>query len=245
MADENRASIVTMPPELFVETCKNLSPIDLVSLSQVNRRFRGFLCTFDSSSSEAIWRASRLIMLPDLQLPPPPNMNERSYVQLANLENGCQFCKEKNRQHVKVYWEFQVRSCEPCINERTISEAELKVKWAYSEKLLRTMSYMGIPRLFDSASGRRYWLPGIDDDAAEYMAIQDKNRRLLWTLRRELNRTDIMIDVGNRACEEAKKEKMANVIIASRDRIVYFRQRFQHEVGELITELEMKYRLEK
>ncbi|KAF0348686.1 f-box domain contaning protein [Gigaspora margarita] len=113
----------TIPPEMFINICQYLPPVDLLSLARVCKRFNGFLSTEHSITTQEIWRASRAEYLPFLQMPPPDGMSERQYIRLV-FERGCQFCgKGKIR---KVYWEYNVRSCEQCLKERTIRQDEIQ-----------------------------------------------------------------------------------------------------------------------
>ncbi|RIA84682.1 hypothetical protein C1645_831904 [Glomus cerebriforme] len=118
-----RCIFIILPPEMFINICQNLPPVDLLSLARVCKRFNGFLSAEHSMTTQEIWKASREKFLQFLQMPPPTGMTERQYVRLV-LERGCQFCgKTKIR---KVYWEFLVRCCEDCLKERTLRQEEIR-----------------------------------------------------------------------------------------------------------------------
>ncbi len=109
---------ITIPPEIFIKICEHLPPLDLLMLTGVCRRFRGFLCSPESSITQDIWRTSRVNFLPSLQLPPPEGMYEEEYIRFGKLLTRCQFCL--TRKTVKVYWQFRVRCCQECLMKNTI-----------------------------------------------------------------------------------------------------------------------------
>lgn len=117
----HEAIAITIPPEIFIKICEHLPPEDLLSLTGVCRRFRGFLCSPQSTITQDIWRTSRLSFLPGLQLPPPEGMYEEEYIRFGKLLTRCQYCK--SRKMVKVYWQFQVRCCQECLLKNTTAIA--------------------------------------------------------------------------------------------------------------------------
>src|ERR1043166_4157883 len=99
------ALIVKLPPELFSKFCSFLPPADLFTLSQVCRKFRGYLCAPNSFSTQQIWKRSRIQFMPGEEcMLPPEGMSEESYVELLLVERGCQVCKRS--KECKIYWEF-------------------------------------------------------------------------------------------------------------------------------------------
>ncbi|CAB4410888.1 unnamed protein product [Rhizophagus irregularis] len=108
-----------IPPEIFAKFCTFLSPNDLFTLSQVCRKFRGYLYAPNSFSTQQIWKISRLQFMPKEGMPPPEGMSEEKYVRLLITERGCQICKKT--KECKIYWEFEVRCCEKCFLEKTSS----------------------------------------------------------------------------------------------------------------------------
>ncbi|CAG8706863.1 3777_t:CDS:2, partial [Racocetra fulgida] len=74
-ASTNVPIAITIPPEIFIKICEHLPPFDLLSLTGVCKRFRGFLCSPESLITQDIWRTSRICFLPGLQLPPPDGMH--------------------------------------------------------------------------------------------------------------------------------------------------------------------------
>ncbi|RGB41611.1 hypothetical protein C1646_810567 [Rhizophagus diaphanus] len=108
-----------IPPEIFTKFCTFLSPNDLFTLSQVCRKFRGYLYAPNSFSTQQIWKTSRLQFMPKEDMPPPEGMSEEKYVRLLITERGCQICKKT--KECKIYWEFEVRCCEKCFLKKTSS----------------------------------------------------------------------------------------------------------------------------
>ncbi|PKC13476.1 hypothetical protein RhiirA5_351548 [Rhizophagus irregularis] len=106
-----------IPPEIFINICQYLPPIDLISLARVSKQFHGYLCSTDSFTTKEIWKNSRITFLPFVQMPPPEGMTELQYVKFIS-ERGCQFCGKPRIR--KIYWAFLVRCCKKCLEDRTI-----------------------------------------------------------------------------------------------------------------------------
>src|SRR6266496_2360068 len=111
-------SVISLPSELFAEFCTFLPPADLLSLSQVCRKFRGYLCAPNSLTTQQIWKESRLKFTPKEDMPPPEGMSEEKYAELLITERGCQICKRSKK--CEIYWEFAIRCCEKCHSNKTI-----------------------------------------------------------------------------------------------------------------------------
>ncbi|GBB83605.1 hypothetical protein RclHR1_01030020 [Rhizophagus clarus] len=114
---QGRCLATQIPPEIFINICQDLPPIDLLSLARVCKKFYLYLCSTNSTTTQEIWKNSRLTFLPFVQMPPPEGMSELQYVKLVT-ERGCQFCKKARIR--KVYWAFLVRCCRKCLEDRTI-----------------------------------------------------------------------------------------------------------------------------
>jgi hypothetical protein len=106
------------PPEIFIKICSFLPPVDLFTLSQVCRKFRGYLCAPNSFATQQIWKESRLKFIPKEKFPPPKGMSEEEYVKLLMTERGCQICKRI--KVCEIYWEFAIRCCATCFREKTV-----------------------------------------------------------------------------------------------------------------------------
>ncbi|EXX79849.1 hypothetical protein RirG_001650 [Rhizophagus irregularis DAOM 197198w] len=106
-----------IPIDIFIEICYHLPPTSLFSLMCVCKQFRFWLNSSVSYITQDIWRTSRMKYLERIKLRPPVGMDELSYIKLAMLEHGCQFCGTKD-ETPKVYWAFRVRCCLACLKKR-------------------------------------------------------------------------------------------------------------------------------
>src|SRR5581483_10642906 len=111
-----QSSITSLPPELFAEFCTFLPPADLFTLSQVCRKFRGYLCAPNSFSTQRIWKKSSLQFT--ISEPPPKGMDEKIYIELL-MTKGCQICKQI--KECEIYWEFEIRCCKKCFLKKTVT----------------------------------------------------------------------------------------------------------------------------
>ena len=108
---------INLPPaEIFIEICSFLPPTDLFTLSQVCRKFRGYLCALNSFSTQQIWKKSRLQFTK--RNSPPKGMEEKKYIELL-MTKGCQICKRV--KECKIYWEFEIRCCKRCFLKKTVT----------------------------------------------------------------------------------------------------------------------------
>ncbi|CAG8502951.1 17539_t:CDS:1 [Acaulospora colombiana] len=110
--------VLSLPDELLTEICERLSPEDLYSLSTVCKSLRSFLWSSSSMVTQQIWRNSRKAFYPQYKSPPLKDMSEQQYIFLVVLAKKCQFCEESDKKKLKKYWEFQVYSCEKCLERR-------------------------------------------------------------------------------------------------------------------------------
>ncbi|CAG8506604.1 14904_t:CDS:2 [Cetraspora pellucida] len=117
--NQKTIKITDLPLEIFIEICNHLPPTALFSMMCVCKQFHYWLNSTTSYITREIWRVSRLRFLEYLQLAPPKSMDEVSYIKLAMLHKGCQFCLSK-RETPKVFWAFRVRSCRKCLEQRII-----------------------------------------------------------------------------------------------------------------------------
>ncbi|RIA86025.1 hypothetical protein C1645_741142 [Glomus cerebriforme] len=141
--------ITNFPPELFAEICSFLPPSDLFNLSQVCRKFYGYLCDPNSFTTQQIWKKSRLHFVPKEDIPRPEGMGETKYAELLMIEQGCQVCKQVMR--CKIYWDFEVRCCKECFFKKTVTELD-----NYPKELFDIMPYV----IYDNE--RYYWIEQID-----------------------------------------------------------------------------------
>ncbi|CAG8665190.1 9939_t:CDS:2 [Funneliformis mosseae] len=145
-----------IPTEIIIEICLHLTPNDLYSLSSVCRKYRSLLWS-TTTTTQDIWRLSRLSFVPNLTLPPPflhtynkeplKRMSEQQYIWLMTLCEKCHFCDQTNKMELTMYWEGKFYSCVKCLTKRVISGETLKSKWKVPEKLLQCLQEL--PKSFD------------------------------------------------------------------------------------------------
>ncbi|GES88655.1 hypothetical protein GLOIN_2v346406 [Rhizophagus clarus] len=164
-----KKNLTDIPNEIFVQICANLPPSDLFSLTLVCKKLKGLLCSPGSKETQAIWRNSRLRFMRFLQYPPPSNLDEKSYIVLKQMDKGCQFCNEKN--FVKVYWEFRVRCCESCLDEKTMSRDRLYIDGDIPSVIFKTL-----PHIFRDAS-QIYWTNDVIKASYEYFNLPDEEKQ--------------------------------------------------------------------
>ncbi|CAG8522973.1 26907_t:CDS:2 [Dentiscutata erythropus] len=202
---------------MFINICQYLPPKDLLSLAQVCKLFNRYLCSENSTTTQEIWRTSRIEFLPFLQMPPPECMNERQYVKLV-LERGCQFCKKPKIR--KVYFEFLVRCCEDCLKSRTIRQDQIEDIMPEFPNFYEIIS--GLPfipswsrRDWDSDTEKNpsslYWKADVIETIAEYKSIPDDPPTLRedWLKQRQKEGDEKMKDIIERKkeCNKGLREK--------------------------------------
>ncbi len=116
-----------IPSEILIEICSHLTPSELYSFSSVCKKYRSLLWSI-STTTQDIWRLSRLRFIPNLTLPPPllrttdkeppERMSEQQYIWLMILCKKCQFCDQKNKSELTMYWEGKIYCCRKCLNKR-------------------------------------------------------------------------------------------------------------------------------
>ncbi|CAG8665653.1 1766_t:CDS:2 [Funneliformis mosseae] len=159
--------ITKLPPEIFAKICDNLSPENLLNLSKVCRKFDGYLCAPNSYSTQQIWKKSRLKFLPKKKMPPPKGMDEKRYVELL-VGRDCQICKIKKQ--CNIYWEFGVRCCLKCFNEKTlkIDIIESQMMWKYPKEL---RDIFDIIPYYDGVDMKYYWMGQISFELYQYLSF--------------------------------------------------------------------------
>ncbi|RIA99425.1 hypothetical protein C1645_869986 [Glomus cerebriforme] len=153
-----------------VEMKKN-DDADLFTLTQVCRKFRGYLCAPNSLATQQIWKESRLQFIPNEDLPPPEGMSEEKYVELLMMERGCQICKRN--KICKIYWEFAIRCCSSCHLNKTICR----------NKLIRAsncpLEFVNVmPFTKDTDFSCEYnWIEQIDHAYSQYYGLSKENKK--------------------------------------------------------------------
>ncbi|CAB4419135.1 unnamed protein product [Rhizophagus irregularis] len=238
-----RCIFTTIPPEMFINICQNLPPVDLLSLARVCKRFNGFLSAENSMTTQEIWKASREKFLQFLQIPPPNGMTERQYVRLV-LERGCQFCgKTKIR---KVYWEFLVRCCEDCLKARTLRQEDIRQD--IMPNVLRADDVLsGLPfipswhrRAWDRGTKNRpsslYWTKDVITAYEEYRKIPDYPYELKnqWVKKKREEGATRMREVIERKKETDKelRNKIHENSIKRNERVLQVQSKIQEMKSE-------------
>ncbi|KAG9293255.1 hypothetical protein G9A89_010626 [Geosiphon pyriformis] len=185
--------IITIPPEIFINICKDLPPKDLLSLAKTCRLFQEYLCNPKSTTSQYIWQKSRLTHIRFLQLPPPEGMTELKYCRLA-IEKGCQVCGAPKIR--KIYWEFQIRCCQSCLENLTISETDiLAASEIYNSVISLVPSVKKGPQ-------NVYWRSQVEEYAKEYRAIAE-NEKWVWVNQK----TKILLKLNEDVCQRQEEER--------------------------------------
>jgi hypothetical protein len=192
---------ITIPPEIFIKICEHLPPSDLLTLTGVCKRFRGFLCSPESSITQDIWRASRVKFLPGLQLSPPDGMYEEEYIRFGKLLTSCQFCLTK--KSVKVYWQFRVRCCQDCLLKNTTPIIFSKDYAWFNDKVLEGLVYVRYNNQV------LFWTPDVKSSFKEFEVISG-NKFSDWAEKRKDCRIKIMEDASQRDLAAASAEEEKN-----------------------------------
>jgi len=103
--------------EMFINICYHLPPKDLLMLACVCKHFRNMLDGNILPISWDIWKTSRERFTPFKDMDPPKGLNEQKFSRLLYFENGCEFCKRKDKR-IQVYWVACIRSCKECLHKR-------------------------------------------------------------------------------------------------------------------------------
>ncbi|TAQ85029.1 hypothetical protein B7494_g6645 [Chlorociboria aeruginascens] len=140
-----------LPAEIWHHIFTFTPPRALGLLLQVNKSFNAYLDPSSSGqnvhplsnsaikvlSSDAIWQASKRLYRPSVPYP----INGHSELDMWKLacSDSCQFCGKKRRETPELdpwhsgpsvngvipVWQFEIRTCGPCLQQRTIKELDL------------------------------------------------------------------------------------------------------------------------
>jgi len=198
-----------IPLAIFTKICEHLPPSDLLTLTGVCKRFRGFLCSPKSPITQDIWRASRIKFLQDLQLPPPEEMCEEEYVRFGKLLKHCQFCSTKDS--VKIYWQFRVRCCQECLVKNTIPIIYSKDHAWMKDKVLEGLVYVRIDNKV------LFWTADVKRSFKEFEKISGSQFDD-WVEDRKEDRINIMEEAAQRELieEERKQRDVVSAVNALR-----------------------------
>ncbi|GBC04827.1 hypothetical protein RclHR1_00590013 [Rhizophagus clarus] len=193
------SSNINLPPEIFIEVCSFLPPADLITLSQVCREFRGYLCAPNSSTTQEIWKKSRLQFISKEEMPPPKGVCEEKYVKLLMTERGCQICK--HNKECKVYWEFLIRCCHKCYSTKTVSRFEL-MSINCPKEFIEIMPYTHVGLIVCS---KYYWIEQLDFAYFQYHSLS-KSEKKIWLKNKKRVFDSIMNYVKQRELREYREK---------------------------------------
>ncbi|CAI2175465.1 19484_t:CDS:2 [Funneliformis geosporum] len=211
VSSSQRSFIVNFPCEVFIDICKFLPPVDLVTLSVVCKMFRNWLVARSNFGTEQIWRMARINWLPHLRTP-PKGMSEQCYVFLNLIELGCQFCGsgkvDPNGQlpydtPAKIYWCFRVRCCQRCFLEKSVTLKQIEDEGQVNRDVLQ-----GLPYYYKKNRPIIYWRNQVEVAHQEYMKL-DKIDIYKWSIEksdhlRNLNKMIASCSVPDRS-DSSKK----------------------------------------
>ncbi|CAG8767122.1 16908_t:CDS:2, partial [Cetraspora pellucida] len=184
---KRKCMFMNVPCEVFIDICKLVPPIDLVTLTTVCKKFRSWLLAPSNFGTEQIWSASRIAFIPSLK-PPPRGISEQCYIFLYLIELGCQFCgagkiephgKLPTETPAKIYWVFRVRCCKRCLIERTVTSKQIK-----EEKIIHDSCLAGVPFIEQADRPRIYWKSAVEAANREFVNIKE-GEVSSWTMKKK------------------------------------------------------------
>ncbi|RHZ74114.1 hypothetical protein Glove_227g166 [Diversispora epigaea] len=173
-----KSIILNIPVEVYIDICKYLPPIDLVTLSLVCKKFRQWLIAPSNFGTEQIWRTSRTNFLSSLRTP-PPGISEQCYTFLHLIELGCQFCEAgkvdprgalPTEAPAKIYWIFRVRCCRKCLTERVVTTNQIQ-----EDQSVLDFALSGLPFLVQNNRPCIYWKKDVEDALREFASLDTKD----------------------------------------------------------------------
>ncbi|KAG9283959.1 hypothetical protein G9A89_005466 [Geosiphon pyriformis] len=161
-----------MAPEILIDICGFLPPEDLNRLGLTCKKLFDFLFS-TSESTQLIWGHSRKSYSGfHLQLPTPEGMSELEYTKLV-YGKKCQFCYAPDS---KIDWNFKVRSCQFCLNQKigTMIYIMAKHPVRMPESIWKTL-----PSCLNTKSNRVFWITEVIARHKEYITL-DEEARKVW-----------------------------------------------------------------
>ncbi|KAF0383066.1 hypothetical protein F8M41_011812 [Gigaspora margarita] len=193
------ASLGDIPLDIFIEICYHLPPNSLFALIGVCKQFRNWLRSSSSHITTDIWRTSRTKFITYLPRPPPAGIDEITYIKLAMLERGCQFCGAKT-ETPKVYWAFRVRCCSSCLRKRITTSPDNLPLWAKTPIDITTVvPYENVP-VINSTTGAKimaYLNSHLESARREFISTPPKYRAN-WIQKKKNMVTQILTNVQKR-----------------------------------------------
>ncbi|CAG8598961.1 523_t:CDS:2 [Acaulospora morrowiae] len=147
---------VKLPSEIIIDICSYLHPVDLYSLTSTCKRYRSLLWS-KSTTTQEIWKTSRIRYIPHQTFPPPEEMCEQQYIWLMVIAQRCRYCGEKDRFRLSAHWELGAYCCDECLELRSISHDVLVEEWKVPDQILSCL----LPLQSPPVPRKKYYL--IDD----------------------------------------------------------------------------------
>ncbi|CAG8433985.1 490_t:CDS:2 [Scutellospora calospora] len=184
-----RCMFTDIPCEVFIDICKFVPPVDLVTLTTVCKKFRCWLLAPSNFGTEQIWSTSRMTFIPGLKAP-PKGISEQCYIFLYLIELGCQFCgagkmdpygKLPTEAPTKIYWVFRVRCCKHCLMERTITQLfdisidQIFENQIFREKIIHPGCLVGVPYIERASRPPIYWKSTVEAANREFVKVNEKD----------------------------------------------------------------------
>ncbi|CAB4483080.1 hypothetical protein RhiirA1_409392 [Rhizophagus irregularis] len=195
--------------EIFINICYHLPPKDLLMLACVCKHFKNMLDGNILSISWDIWKTSRERFTPFKDMDPPKGLSEQKFSRLLNFENGCEFCKSKDKR-IQIYWVACVRSCKECLQKRAKRRQELEVEWKIESEVFTGTPHI-VPCPDDDGQTQYYWVPHITSSQSNFLGVNILKRGE-WTVK--------------------KKQEIQNVIDESLDRYHWATRCWQEQLKE-------------
>ncbi|CAB5178235.1 unnamed protein product [Rhizophagus irregularis] len=156
-----------------------------------------------------IWKTSRERFTPFKDMDPPKGLSEQKFSRLLNFENGCEFCKSKDKR-IQIYWVACVRSCKECLQKRAKRRQELEVEWKIESEVFTGTPHI-VPCPDDDGQTQYYWVPHITSSQSNFLGVNILKRGE-WTVK--------------------KKQEIQNVIDESLDRYHWATRCWQEQLKE-------------
>ncbi|GES99596.1 hypothetical protein GLOIN_2v1541855 [Rhizophagus clarus] len=129
-----------------------------------------------------IWKTSRERFTPFKDMDPPKGLNEQKFARLLNFDNGCEFCKSKNKR-TQIYWVACVRSCKECLQKRAKRRQELEVEWKIESEVFTGTPHI-VPCPDDDGQTQYYWVPHITSSQSNFLGVNILKRGE-WTAKKK------------------------------------------------------------
>ncbi|CAG8672176.1 7582_t:CDS:2, partial [Dentiscutata heterogama] len=173
--------------KMFISICYNLQPSDLLALACVCKDFKNMLDEHINPLAGEIWCNSRNQFTIFKDKDPPARMNQQTFSRLLTFQNGCQFCKTKEKTPI-IYWIPGVRSCRDCMLQRAFSFNVFRDTFNVDNEILGFIAPI-IPDIYlpdVQSESKYYWISHVKNTIAFFMDADDDTRSALNDLRGDI-----------------------------------------------------------